>query len=595
MKRIFCVIMALVTLIGSAGIFAGCGGKEKEEVARIPIVENGKSNYVIIYPDTPTAAEIEAATKIKSKIHEITGVLLKSINEEFMDEEPNAHYIYVGDTTFEPAKATKEQISKEYFDSYAIDVADLDVYFVGASKTALNNAVTYFVDNLVEKNYDAETKTLYFEACRFDGTVTMPTDFSTKNIKEYAIIYPDSEEMSMEDIAVELQSVIKSRTGFSPDIYKDTEMSERKFEILVGETNRALSKRCYEKSSRVMECEFVVEQCKIQLAFGGYYSGKKCIEEFSYKVLRNQRASLPSGNHNKISFAEREQALTSGADIRIMSANILSYRWGEKVDPSILPVSYRCEIFAGALLKFRPDAVGIQETDEPWLDALPWYLDRMAKKDGVEYTHLFDKLTHANKTMVNFSSIVYRSDMYKLDDSGYKVFSIWDETPNYFQRVATYVKLASKTDTQKQFILVNTHWAHENAEMVDACATEQAELVNKLKSQYDGVSIFCTGDYNNLSTRVWKDTYLNKFVSNIDGKIASKVAKENGVLIVPGGCRGDASKTNENVLRAIDDSFIDHIICTGGAWEIKCHDTIRENKCGILTDHSLIYADIDLK
>ena len=198
--------------------------------------------------------------------------------------------------------------------------------------------------------------------------------------------------------------------------------------------------------------------------------------------------------------------------------------------------------------------------------------------------------------MFNFSTIAYRSDLYTAEESGCEVYSIWNETPSYFQRVASYVKLTGKTDASKEFVLVNTHWAHESAEIVNACATEEAALVNRIKEKYEGISVFCTGDFNNLTTRPWRDQYLNQFVSDIGGQIASSVAKENGVLITPGGCLANGLESmHENVLRGVDDSFIDHIVCTGGECAILRHDTIRENKCHIMSDHSPIYADIDLK
>ena len=52
---------------------------------------------------------------------------------------------------------------------------------------------------------------------------------------------------------------------------------------------------------------------------------------------------------------------------------------------------------------------------------------------------------------------------------------------------------------------------------------------------------------------------------------------------------------HENIMREVDNSFIDHIICAGGATTVMRHDTIRANGCNILSDHSPIYADIDLK
>ena len=596
MKRISCALIALIILLCSIGSFCACRDEQPvpEEAPKLPIIQNEVSNYIIVYPDYPTTTEVDVAQMIKDKIHDVTGVRIKSMNEEFMDDESEKNVIYIGDTTFEPAKTAKTQILQTYFDAYVIDVSDKDIYIVGASDTALFNGVSYFIENLVEKNYEASTKTLYFEGCQFSGKETTPAGFCLQNIRDYAIVYSGEKGFNHFSIAQKLQGLIKDQTGFSPEIYRDSDKEEGRFEILVGETNRPLSARSYQNTGRIMEYEFIVDQSKLQLAFGGYYSAEKCLNEFSMRVLKYQSAVLATGSYYANLIANISQPLTEGADIRIMSANVMAYRWGEGRYSNVLPIAQRCEIFAGVLLKYRPDAVGIQEVDDPWLEVLPWYLDRLAKKDGLEYTHLFANLTYENKTMVNFSSLVYRSDLYQVDDSGCEVFSIWDATPDYFQRVASYVKLTSKTDVNKDFILVNTHWAHENEEYVNACATEQAALVNRLKGTYSGVPIFCTGDYNNLSTREWRDRFLLQFASSVNGKIASDIARTKGVLITPGGCRAKVEKMHENVFRDIDDSFIDHIVCTGGAYDILRHDTIRTNGCHVLSDHSPIYADISL-
>lgn len=604
MRKILSLLVAVAILLGAVSLFAGCekGGsegnvttsKEPEASASVAIVAGGKSEYVILYPEVPTANESEAVQLLRNKISSVAGVRLKAISEEFQAEAKDAKKIYVGNTAFAPAKEVKEQLVQDRFDSYVIDISDDDIYIVGASEEALYNAVKYYTDTLLEDNYDSATETLYFESCRYNGTKVFPTGFSAQHIREYAIIYP-AEGLSFLSIAKSLQEEIEKKTGFTVDIYKDTEREPHQFEILVGETNRAFSQQCYLNSSRIMEYEYLVEGCQLQLAFGGYYTGRKSVEDFGLRMLRDEDRYYEAGSHYAVNLATVEQTLTAGADVRIMSANILAYRWGEQDYSNILPVAERAEIFAGVLLKYLPDAVGLQETDEPWQQALPWYLERMQKKDGVEYTFLLGKLNHEGQTMINFSTILYRSDLYTLDNSGYEVFSIWGLTPNYLQRVATYVKLTSKTDPQKQFALVNTHWAHEDDPTVNACAVEQAALVNQLKSRYAGVNVFCTGDYNNLPTREWKDKYLNQLVSDIGGRIASNVAKANNALIIPGGCRTSAAKMSENVMRAIDDHFIDHILLSGGACDVLRHDTIRSNMTHVLSDHSLIYADIDLQ
>ena len=112
MKRIFCGVMALICLFGLLGLFAGCGEKNEEEQAPpLPIIENGVSNHIIVYPATPSAAETEAVNVIKEKINDVTGVRVKSVSEEFVEAEDASAMIYVGNTTFEPAVAAKEKIS----------------------------------------------------------------------------------------------------------------------------------------------------------------------------------------------------------------------------------------------------------------------------------------------------------------------------------------------------------------------------------------------------------------------------------------------------------------------------------------------------
>ena len=597
MKKIICCFLLMSLLLGMLGSLSGCkegSGNEGTDTVRLTLIDRGVSNYIIVYPAMATKAEREAAELLRSKIHELTGIRLKSDTEEFLKKEDGAHYIYIGNTTFEPAIAAKEEISKEYFDAYEADAVGGDIYFVGASMEALVNAVKHYTEKLAEY-YDKAGNTLQFAGFHFNGETVAPTGFSARNIREYAIVYA-SGWLNIKNIAKELQQEIENRTGFEIGIYSDKEIPEGKYEILLGETNRALSARCYEGSARLMEYEFVVEQCKVQLVFGGCYSAEKCLSEFSKRLKTTTDNMWTTGSYYKKDYATETQELTSGSDVRIMSANILAYRWGEARYDNILPAAQRAEIFAGVLRNYSPDAVGVQEMDEPWNDAFPWYLERMAQKDGVEYTCLHNKATYNDNTMINFSTILYRSDLYKVDETGCRVFSIWEKTPSYYQRVASYVKLTAKDNSGKEFALVNTHWAHEDHETVNACAVEQAALVNELKAKYAGVTVFCTGDYNNLDTREWKDDYLNQMVADINGKIASQEAKSNGVLITPGGCRANGiTNMREANPREIDDSFIDHIICSGGAWAVMRHDTIRANGCHVLSDHSMIYADVDLK
>ncbi len=434
--------------------------------------------------------------------------------------------------------------------------------------------------------------------------ISQNSAFHKDTIKKYQIVYA-SQPIGLESVATALQEAIKTSTGYTLPIYRDTGSTETTLEILIGNTNRSLSQSCYEKSSHIMQYEMVVGEHKLQMAVGGPFSGKKCVEAFTSQIL-SKTGNIADGTYCKTNLATTTKSLTSGADVRIMSSNILAYQWGEQDYDNVYPVATRCEIYIGILLNYLPDVAGVQEADQPWMDALPYYLETVAKKEGVAYTLLHDSVVHNGKTVVNFTPILYRSDKYTVDETGCKIFAA-NYQNSFCQRVGTYAKFTKKADSSKQFIVVNTHWAHETEERIMSCVNEEATLVNTLKAQYPSLPIFCTGDYNSnparkptnesdMADRKTRDQYFLEFVDKVSGKIASDLAKEKGALLVSGGCHGSASTMSEDNLRAVNSIFIDHIVCTGGNYNVLVHDTIvNKNYSHVMTDHSPIYADFSLK
>ena len=149
MKRLFCILMALVMLVGTVASLSGCayimdmmgeddnatGTTDENGVATLltdlAIVENGAANYILVYPSVPTVSEKEAANIIRDKIKTVTGVLPEVINEDFIDEEEGVKFIYVGDTSFDPAEDAKEELlSKGFSDAYVISESNGYIYFV---------------------------------------------------------------------------------------------------------------------------------------------------------------------------------------------------------------------------------------------------------------------------------------------------------------------------------------------------------------------------------------------------------------------------------------------------------------------------------
>lgn len=440
----------------------------------------------------------------------------------------------------------------------------------------------------------------------------LPAEFDVSAIGDYTIVYA-SEPRGLEALAESLAAEIKTATGKELPVKSDTDAAESVNEILIGRTNRAFSQECYENSSHIMRYEVLTYRGKLQFVIGGPYSGMKCAEKFKEEVLLSKNKLTDGVSYFSADLASDSQKLTDGADIRVMSANVLNYHWGEESYPNIYPVATRAEIFAGVLLRFTPDFVGLQEADENWRDILPYYLDSMAEKEKISYTHQQPNAEWKGKTVINYSSLLYRSDLYNVDDEGFKGFEA-NYQSSYCQRVATYAKYSGKTDPSVQLMIVNTQWAHESDERILSCVNEEAKLVNELKAQYPDVPVFCTGDFNSdikKKSRDWEDAkatdpegykdaknryeFFLDFVGETDGVILSVAAKEKGVLITAGGCRTSAKNMSEDKQRALDSDFIDHIVLCGGYADVLRHDTIRSNGCHVMSDHSPIYADISLK
>ena len=602
-KRFLCLLLVLIA------IFSSCAKKGETTpaatdtgIGEITLIENGKSEYVIVYADDHASATVSAATAIKLKIQSLTGARLEVIAESTAREEgKTGKMILLGQTEFSQSKDALNALPCTCSDEFIIRAVEGMIVINSHFETALTEAVRVFTEEAI--SYDGNTGKLSVTTVLREGATPLPTGFDADSIGIYTIVYA-SQPTGLEPIANSLAESIKVSTGKTLEVVKDTTSKEKFYEILIGPTNRSISQKCYANSSNIMRYEMVLEEGKLQFVVGGPYSGMKCVEKFNSRVLAKKEHLSTGVTYYATELATDSQVRTSGTDIRVMSSNVLNYNWGEKSYANIYPVATRCEIYAGVLLRFRPDIIGAQEVDEKWRDALPYYLNSMAEKEDVHYTHLLRNVSLNGRTVVNYSSILYRSDLYDLDDSGCEIFEANYQT-SYAQRVGTYAKFTSKLDPEKQAILVNTHWAHETEENIQSCIDEEADLVNRLKEQYPGVPVFCTGDFNSDVRKKAGDQegdpsaknryqFFLDFVSAISGTISSSAAKTKGVLITPGGCRASAQKINESTERAIDNDFIDHNVVSGGYAELLRHDTIRSNGCHVMSDHSPIYADFSL-
>ena len=575
------------------------GSISKEKTA---IVKNGAAHYSIVYPKNASPAVYSAVDNFQSAIYDITGVKLSRIDDENAVSDGSEKYILIGDTTL-PETAEVKLMLADSASPYVIVKKGKHIVIAATDDTALNDAVNRYAKDFVS-DYDQTTNTLYFWGT---DAIYGPAfkGFDLNEIARYCIIYSETPG-GMKPVARLLQNEIKEKTGFLIPIFSDTQHNSGQYEILIGHTNRELSCEVYADNAYIMEYGVTVKEASLQIACGGTFSARKAVEKFTEKVLSSGDTRLSEGKYAYLSakLAPNSVPHTAGTTARIMTLNIMPDILGAQEYPNVLIVNDRVEILAGMLIQYTPDVIGMQETCEVWEKQIPYYLDVVRDSYGIDYNIVLNSYNGLN----NYNPIIYREDKYNLDFAKFEPYDYEIEPAakrGYYIRGASQVKLTEKSNGTT-FIVVNSHWDHgggtstkpTNPWKTQECADGELAIINAYKEKYPGVMIFATGDFN--SHRPHIATIFKAFLQNVNGSVASELAKQNGTLIATGGYHcNDNTKISEDVPRenisTHANDFIDHIVGINGSFNVLRHDTILVNYCHVMTDHMPVYTDVSFK
>ena len=402
--------------------------------------------------------------------------------------------------------------------------------------------------------------------------------FKSSELSKYVIVY-DNSNSDYQQYANQLKNKISEKYGVSLRVVSDRSSSKASHEILLGDTNR------YDHISRVMEYSVTVNQGVFRINIGGSCSAENAITYLCENVFNGREVLLGDGEHYRTSLLTGSRELTNGTTARVMSANVLADAFS---DDSYKNANYRAEIFAGMLVSYTPDVIGMQEVDRSWSNVLNTYLSKIEKTHGIKYSRYW--ATYEGKT--NYTSLLYRSDKFKVDNSGIEVFSWWKDMGanyNYHMRNISWAQFSSLENSSKKFIVANTHWSYrtEHAdgntyltgaskpiatdELRTQCKDETNRFMTSLKNMYPNYPVFLVGDFNTslpyFTQWGWKPASFN---------VISEQAKNNGTALstVP------------------TSAFFDHIFGTG-TYTIRCYEYFTDvNQHSKLTDHPFAYVDL---
>jgi endonuclease/exonuclease/phosphatase family metal-dependent hydrolase len=185
------------------------------------------------------------------------------------------------------------------------------------------------------------------------------------------------------------------------------------------------------------------------------------------------------------SGADSDRTGADGLELRVMSFNI---RYGTANDGDNHWKNRREMVF-DVLRNHRSDVVGLQE-------ALRFQIDEIREDVGV-YGEI-GVAREDGKTEGEYSSILYRPDRFKVDESGTFWFSDTPEVPgsitwgNACARICTWARLIDKK-SGKAFYIFNLHLDHVSQPSREKSAILLAQRIHKRKHADPFV---VTGDFN---------------------------------------------------------------------------------------------------
>ncbi len=397
------------------------------------------------------------------------------------------------------------------------------------------------------------------------------------DLKKFCIVYA-SDAPEMDRIAQQLTQLLKEKLGVVLECYSDAYISEREYEILLGCTKRAFSRACYtEGGVAPMTYRVILEGTKLQIACGGAASATAFLKALEQMIGDGAvPEELVDG-----SYLENELTglsivpLTEGSTLRVMTSNVLTHCWeGNRGYPS---VAHRAEMYAATLNAYQPNLIGIQETDLPWIDYLPYYFEALRVYSGgkLDYACLENSYQMPDGTWIpNYTSLIYRKDRFDVLESGAVAYPYAVKELKLKCRTCTWAIYKDRMDGELYGVF-NTHWSF-TAEETEISIRMGLETVHEKQAKYPGLHVFCTGDFNN---------HLNKSIEKFSERSgfgdSKDEAKKNGSLI----------NENPGIPEKI---YIDHVFFNEGV-TVTRHETIDAPFTAKMSDHMFQYGDFVLQ
>lgn len=255
-RRLLCLLLAMLLVLP---LLASCaqdgdpqsGSQPPPAEEQLPAIRHDidltEREYTIIAPggdSDEVLGEQDAAMSLYSAIYQSAGVKLDYYNDEMAkgsDPDASRTEILVGNTNRAESVAARDTLR---LNDYLIAYRDGRILILGGSTAATEQAVKYFIDTYL--NVTEKQITVYENRDHRYAYSYLVGDLSVNGVplKNYTIVYPKSAKSNdplTYYTAIALSDYLVENAGISLRTVSDSN-SERDYEILIGNTNRAASK-----------------------------------------------------------------------------------------------------------------------------------------------------------------------------------------------------------------------------------------------------------------------------------------------------------------------------------------------------------------
>ncbi len=579
-----------VVLLTVASLLVACGGSRENEITGSGEQSNTSAGettimqeqtesvkldgeaveltaeFVLLVGDRSNDSILMLANSLKKKISAKTGINLSLGHEDSKKDKE----IILG------YNATREATSKAY---EALGQGEYGIYMDGSTFVLggwTNEDVSAAADLLMEKALVQENGKWMIRPYAVENGDASP---ASVDLSLYRIVYPaDAGAYLKNTVIPHLQDRLKAIFGVMPEIVPDSE-APAEYEISVGQTNRVTdSVRAHmETSGRTNYLSYMIatEGHRVYLlsqAEVSLYSAAEDLCEYAIPEVGPAIFCLRAEPYVSSGADSKDKVeLAAGADIRVMSYNILHPNWSNVTDK--VPVEGRDANFAKILMYYMPDVAGIQEVNAAWHSSIRKLLvDTGMYKQACKMK--------SNGKDYNLTTLLYNPNTVKLIDeyvldldagSNIRVFS-----------VAVFEKLSDGT----RFVVTNTHPAPTSqAENYRRNFADMMTIAQKEMAKYADLPFIMTGDFNTGENAAMYQTLINT-VKVKDAKYDAETLVRKQGTFLKGGWGGSFNNDESRC--------IDHIFINDKA-DAKLFNVVIDHDVEKTSDHIPIYADIDLK